>query len=156
MPTDPNSDTPRRHGIQFVHQDDGTDAVIIPLPPGPDYLGVDAALMSDYFRTVIDSLHNLRSGKWDVPGPKTVADLYTAIAHLEHRLAPRLQGLRDALIRAHYSAGGSHDDLSIAMDVARSTAQSRGNKVRRAEPDTWEEWARHALPNAGQAIERED
>jgi hypothetical protein len=95
---------------------------------------------------VIYSLDNLRSGKWDTPGRETVRELYTAIMHLENKLTPRLEGIRDALIRAHYAAGGSHEDLALAMDVSRSTAQSRGNKVRHAAPSHWETWARRELP----------
>lgn len=146
MSTDHNADAPRRHDIKFIRQDDGTDAAVITFPPGTDYLGVDAPLLIDYFDTVIIALHSLRAGEYDAPGPETVRRLYNSIMHVDQKLLPRLNGLRNALIRAHYAAGGSHRDLSLAMDTSRETAISRGNKIRNSEPDQWERWARRELP----------
>lgn len=147
MTTDHNSDTPRRHDIKFIRQEDGTDAAVITFPPGVDHLGVDAPLLIDYFDTVIIALHTLRTGEYDIPGPETVRRLYNSIMHVDQKLLPRLNGLRNALIRAHYAAGGSHRDLSLAMDTSRETAISRGNKIRNSEPDDWERWARRELPD---------
>lgn len=142
---DHNPDPPLRHDIKFIRQEDGTDAAVITFPPGADYLGIDAPLLIDYFDTVIIALHDLRAGEYDTPGPRTVTRLYNAIMHVDQKLLPRLNGLRNALIRAHYAAGGSHRDLSLAMDRSRETAISRGNKVRHSEPSYWERWARREL-----------
>lgn len=147
MTTD--SPAPDRHfrDIKFIDQEDGSQAVVITFPSNPDFLGIDGPVLADYFDTVLFCLDHLRSGKYDQPGRETVTQLYNGIMHLEQKLTPRLQGIRDALIRAHYAAGGSHEDLALAMDCPRQTAVSRGNKVRGSEPSTWESWARRDQPS---------
>lgn len=125
-----------------------------PTPHGQDQVihevrgwgvGIEGAILADWMDTVFYALGALRHGRWRLDGTrdeKTLSDIYTAINDLEHRLRPRLDGLRDALIRAHYDAGGSHTELATAMDVPRPTAQKRGNAVRRlAPPSMWEKWA---------------
>lgn len=132
-----------RPDIRFIETGPEAPAVVISLKG--DHLGPESAALADWFDTILWALENLRSGRLDQPGPETVALISTAIGHLVHRLEPRLKGLTDALIRAHYAAGGSHGQLGTAMDVPRSTAQSRAMRM----PDTpgiWERWARGELP----------
>lgn len=105
----------------------------------------EAAMLADYIDTIYYALDRLRSGELRLDGSRdeqTLSAIYTGINDLSVRLLPRLQGIVDALIRAHYDAGGSHGELARAMDVERSTAQSRADRVRRAlPPSTWERWA---------------
>jgi hypothetical protein len=104
-------------------------------------LGPEGERLTDWFDTTLWALHNLRNGTWQTPGPDTVHDIDTAITHL-HKLLPRLDGLSDALIRAHRAAGGSHAQLATAMDLgSRSAAQSRHERLPNP-PSTWERWAR--------------
>ncbi|GGT07533.1 hypothetical protein GCM10010156_75960 [Planobispora rosea] len=126
--------------IKFVQQDDGSTAVVITLPG--KHLGTDAAFIADWADTIFWSLDRLRSGAWDARGTETVAEIGTALSHLETKLTPRLEGLRDALVRQHFDAGGTYTLLAAALEVPRSTAQSRADKVRDAEPSRWEAWAR--------------
>src|SRR5512139_740222 len=106
---------------------------------------MDAALVADWMDTVFYALSRLRSGELRLDGTrdeKTLNDIYTGINDISTRLIPRLQGIVDALVRAHYDAGGTHGELARAMDVERSTAQTRGDKIRKtAPPSTWERWA---------------
>ena len=106
---------------------------------------MDAALVADWMDTVFYALSRLRSGELRLDGTRderTLSDIYTGINDLSTRLIPRLQGIVDALVRAHYDAGGTHGELARAMDVERSTAQTRGDKIRKtAPPSTWERWA---------------
>ncbi len=139
--------------LEFIQRTDGSTAVVITLPG--EHLGVDAAVMADWFDTVFWAMDKLRSGAWNVPGRDTVNEIGTAITHLEHRLSPRLGGLRDALIRAHYAAGGSHAELGHALDTARSTAQGIAKRLP-TEPTVWEKWARRELPGDTAAPARQD
>jgi len=74
--------------------------------------------------------------------PATPDTWYTVINDLEHRLLPRIEGIRDAAMRAHAATGGSVGQLARAMDVPRSTAQYRRETLQRSMPSTWETWAR--------------
>jgi hypothetical protein len=105
-------------------------------------LGVDGMLLLDWFSSALIALARLR----DSDPQMTANDWYNLINDTEHRLAPRLQGIRDALIRAHAAAGGSYGDLALAMDVPKGTAQYRRDKLTAAAPSTWERWATGTLP----------
>lgn len=115
-------------------------------------LGHDAAVMTDWFATALLALVKLRgaplgrltltSGTW-----------LTLIGDLEHRLLPRLQGIRDALVRLHaqpfavleepgVTRRGTLDELASAMDAPKSTAQSRRLAVLGRPTSGFEEWAR--------------
>lgn len=115
--------------------------------PAFDFYGRSDAeldLMADWCDTIFLALARLRDGAWRLDlsrDEETLAELAGAIGELETRLTPRLKGLRAALVRAHYAAGGSHGELSRAMDTTRPTAQTRGSKVRGHAPGHWERWA---------------
>lgn len=93
---------------------------------------------------IVTALDALRAGRLRLDKTRDSATLSTISAALHQatcRLAPRLQGALDALIRAHYDAGGSHGELAAAMEVERSTAQYQGDRVRKTPPTHWELWA---------------
>jgi hypothetical protein len=131
-----------RPDIRFIEAGPEAPAAVISLKG--EHLGAEVAPLMDWVDTIVMSLENLRSGAWDRRGPSAVAGIDMAITHLIHRLEPRLEGIKDALVRAHIAAGGSHGELARAMDVARSTAQSRVKRLP-DEPSHWEKWARGEL-----------
>ncbi|WP_019872720.1 hypothetical protein [Salinispora oceanensis] len=120
---------------------DGSVHLHVPANYAPT-LGADGAILLDWFSSALIALARLRDGD-----PQMSADdWHWLINDLEHRLAPRLQGIRDALIRAHAAAGGSYGDLALAMDVSKGTAQYRRDRLAAAAPSSWESWARGTLP----------
>ncbi|MEU8765035.1 hypothetical protein [Streptomyces sp. NPDC048659] len=115
-------------------------------------VGDDAGILADWFHSALWALAILRAGHVpanpDHPHPDArkdrtagPGDWYTVVNDLDYRLLPRLEGIRDAAIRAHAAAGGSVGDMALAMDVSRSTAQYRRDAVRQADPSVWEQWA---------------
>jgi hypothetical protein len=126
----------------------GVDITISLTRTQADALGGEAGTMADWLHTALWALAMLRTGQDSqgrpyIPGPN---DWHTAINDVDRRLLPRLEGLRDALVRAHADGGGSVGDLALAMDVARSTAQYRRDAIRRQEPGLWEQWATSGGP----------
>ncbi|MEU2380317.1 hypothetical protein [Streptomyces misionensis] len=74
--------------------------------------------------------------------PATAETWATAIHDVEQRLLPRLEGIRDAAIRAHATSGGSYGQLARALGVtSRSTAQYRRDTLQDTAPSDWEIWA---------------
>ncbi|WP_424217788.1 hypothetical protein ACN20G_37145 (plasmid) [Streptomyces sp. BI20] len=141
-----------RHGAAAQRQ--GVD-ITISLPPGEaDAISGDP--LEDWFDSALWALSLLRTGinhRAPLPGgPGTLtADTWArVISDLDHRLLPRLEGIRDAAIRRHAEAGGTIGDLALAMDTARSTAQSRRAAVLtgRDRPSVWERWAEAGGPQS--------
>ncbi|WP_327707548.1 hypothetical protein OG530_41005 (plasmid) [Streptomyces decoyicus] len=99
--------------------------------------------LGDWFDTALWALAILRSGRVDRTDGHalTAADLYTVINDLDHRLLPRLEGIRDAAVRRHAELGGTYGDLALAMDTSRSTAQYRRDALTAKSPNVWENWA---------------
>lgn len=133
--------------ISYAHGDDarmgGVDITISLTPSQAKALGGEAGTMADWFHTGLWAMALLRSGR-NAQGEPYIAgpnDWYTAINDLDHRLIPRLEGVRDAVVRAHAQGGGSVGDLALAMDVARSTAQYRREALLKSMTSTWENWA---------------
>lgn len=112
----------------------------------PETYGVsafDSAEFIDWTDTALYAMSALRGGHWHLDGSahqRTLADIDLTLRGLTH-LADRIGGLRDAVLRAHYQAGGSHGDAASAMDVPRATAQSRADALHRTSPSGWERWA---------------
>ena len=106
---------------------------------------------------IVTALDALRAGRLRLDKTRdaaTLSTISTALYQMACRLDPRLQGALDALIRAHYAAGGSHAELARAMEVERSTAQARGDRVRKASPTYWERWAAGELePEQARAVD---
>src|SRR5690606_26614576 len=111
-------------------------------------LGADVRLLVDWFNTALTSLVALRTGQDRAGQPATTDTYYRAINDLDNRLMPRMEGIRDAVIRAHHAAGGSVGNLALAMDTARSTAQYRRDVLLASEPSSWERWATGTLTDS--------
>lgn len=142
-----------RYGVDALRG--GLDITISLSPEEADVLGHEAADLCNWFDTALWALALLRTGlntrRPDTP-PTVAADWMGVISDLDTRLLPRLQGLRDAAIRAHQEQGGTLNALSLAMDSPKSTAQSRRNKILGAmPPGAWETWARDGGPTAERA-----
>ncbi|MEU3078753.1 hypothetical protein [Streptomyces laurentii] len=136
----------------------GVDVTLSLTPAQSAALGIDLDTLTDWFDTALWALTLLRTGANDrntdtdsAPTEATAAMLYTVINDLDLRLLPRLQGLRDAAIRQHATLGGSLGQLAHAMDVTKSTAQSRRKAVLegRDRPSRWEQWATKNRPQEG-------
>lgn len=110
-------------------------------------LGADADMLADYLDSTMWALAMLRTGHAgeDHEAP-SVADWGIVVNHLDTRLTPRIAGIRDAAIRAHAEAGGTHGELATSMDVPRSTAQARRDALTARTPSGWERWAREGGP----------
>ncbi|MFJ3914470.1 hypothetical protein [Streptomyces vinaceus] len=138
-----------RHGQDA--RNGGVDITISLTPSEANALGSDAAMLADWFDTALWALGMLRNGsnprgpvEIDPTTAEVTADrLNKVIGDLDQLLLPRLQGIRDAAVRRHHELGGSINSLASAMDVSKSTAQSRRNVVLagRDRPTTWETWA---------------
>ncbi|WP_331718134.1 hypothetical protein OG985_50265 (plasmid) [Streptomyces sp. NBC_00289] len=128
----------------------GLDITISLTPGEAEALGFEAGTLADWFDTALWALALLRNGYSDRGGQGatdvTPEALYTVLNDLDHRLLPRLQGIRDAAVRRHQELGGSIGDLALAMDVAKSTAQSRRNVVMNRAATSWERWATQGGP----------
>lgn len=140
------------HPIDYVSRSEsrlgGGDIIISLTPAQSDALGSEAGSLADWLHSAMWAMGLLRSqrtseGEFDEGGAE---DWFTIISDLDHRLLPRLEGVRDAAVRAHAEAGGSLAHLGAAMDVPRSTAQYRREVLTRSLPSTWETWAREGGP----------
>ncbi|MCK1813271.1 hypothetical protein MTQ13_03115 [Streptomyces sp. XM4011] len=115
----------------------GVDITISLTPTQSAAIGPEASSLADWFDTALWTLAALRS-----EGHEPTADqLYTTLNDIEARLLPRLEGIRDAAVRRHKELGGSVGDLGLALDMPRSTAQSRREALEKRGPSNWEKWA---------------
>lgn len=131
----------------------GLDITISLTPGEAQALGTDAADLADWFDTALWAIALLRTGLNERGGEQqaiTPDTLYTAISDLDRSLIPRLQGARDAIIRLHQELGGSIGQAKRAMDVAKSTAQSRRNAVTHRPETAWELWATKGGPDTAE------
>jgi hypothetical protein len=125
----------------------GVDITLSLTPAEAAAIGGEASTLADWFDTALWALAILRTGHSvrpaeDTPArPITANDLHDVINDLDHRLIPRLAGVRDAAIRRHKELGGSVGDLALAMDVARSTAQTRREALEAKPRGLFETWA---------------
>jgi hypothetical protein len=126
----------------------GGDIVISLTPAQSKALGMEAGVMADWFHSALYAMAMLRTGRNSQGEPYFAGpnDWYTAINDLDHRLIPRLEGVRDAVVRAHANSGGTVEHLALAMDVPDSTAQFRQDVLLRTMPSTWEKWAEDGGP----------
>jgi len=127
----------------------GLDITISLTPAEDDALGVDAFTLAEWFESVLSTLAMLRTGsvanrpKFPTPG---LDDWSTAVGDTYQ--LPLLQGLADATIRIARGLGMSYADFAQAMDVSRSTAQSRVRKITGRPPVGFENWALGGDPAA--------
>jgi len=127
--------------------DGSIELTITVTPTEAAVLGSDADTLTDYIDTALWALVMLRSGATGDGTAPSAADLAIVVQHMDTRLLPRIEGIRDAAIRAYAELpDASHGRLARAMDVARSTAQDRRAALVAREPSGWEEWAREGGP----------
>ena len=133
----------------------GMDLTISLSPSQAKAIGADAARMADWLHSALWAMALLRSGRSTAGEPYFAGpdDWYTPINDLDNRLIRRLEGIRDAVVRAHARSGGTVQDLAHAMDVGRSTAQYRREALLAAMPSIWEEWAEDGGPQDKGRIE---
>jgi hypothetical protein len=133
----------------------GGDIVISLTPAQSKALGMEVGTMADWFHSALWAMAMLRTGRNSAGDPYFAgpADWYTPINDLDNRLIPRLEGIRDAVVRAHARSGGTVQHLALAMDVSRSTAQYRREALLAAMPSTWERWAEDGGPDDKGRIE---
>lgn len=145
--------------ISFTYGDDarmkGVDITISLTPAQAKAIGGEAGTMADWFHSALWAMATLRTGRNAAGEPYFAGpnDWYTPINDLDNRLIPRLEGIRDAVVRAHARSGGTVQDLALAMDVVRSTAQHRREVLTRAMPSGWESWAEDGGPEDKGRIE---
>lgn len=138
--------------ISYTYGDDarmnGVDITISLTPAQAKALGDEAGSMANWLHSALWATALLRTGRNSAGEPYFAgpADWYTTINDLDLRLIPRLEGIRDAVVRAHARSGGTVQDLAYAMDVARSTAQHRREVLTQAYPSDWERWAEDGGP----------
>ena len=94
----------------------------------------DLKILIQVFHEAVQGLEALRTN----PQQLTRSELWSIVHHIEVNLVPRLTGIRDAATR---QAGGSLGDMAEAMDVPRSTAQTRKEALDQREPSKFERWA---------------
>ncbi|MEU6299776.1 hypothetical protein [Streptomyces erythrochromogenes] len=128
----------------------GLDIILSLTPEETELLGADARQLSASFHELLLTLTHLRREGLLAPEETedraVIAEYYReSLVALARTLQPRLAGTVDAAIRAHAERGGTIADLTRALDVPRSTAQSRRKVVTTAPPSPWEMWA--ATPN---------
>ena len=121
----------------------GGDIVISLTPEQSAALGPEADMLADWFHTMLWALATLRTAE---DGSVSRESWHAMINDLDNRLSPRLEGVKDAVVRAHADSGGSVGNLALAMDVPRSTAQYRREVLQRSAPSTWETWAKSGGP----------
>jgi hypothetical protein len=148
-----------RHGSDAARG--GVDITISLTPAEAAALGNEPSHLADWFDTALWALGILRTGRnhrADGDEEVTSRTLYTVLTDLDHRLIPRIEGIRDAAVRRHHELGGSIGDLALAMDVKKSTAQSRRNVILtgRDRPTTWERWATQGGPLNGHAADEDE
>lgn len=136
-----------RYGANARHG--GMDIVLSLTPDEVAALGIEGTgELAGWFDTSLWALAMFRNGanprgpiEADPSSTDVTAEQMAHVVHdLDRSLLPRLQGLRDAAIRRHQELGGSINSLATAMDVAKSTAQSRRNVVLKGSPSDWERW----------------
>lgn len=129
-----------RHGKAAA--DHGTDITIHLSPDEDRALGGDSGLLVDWLTTAFAGMVRLRGGWPTDTDQRGQQELwYWVINDVHTHLLPNLEAVRDAAIRAHAAADGSHGDLGLALGVPRSTAQSRRNALLGTEPSHLERWA---------------
>lgn len=138
--------------IHFTYGDNarmnGVDITISLTPAQAKALGGEAGVMADWLHSVLHAMAMLRTGRNAQGEPYFTgpSDWFTAINDIDHRLIPRLEGVRDAVVRSHANSGGTVEHLALAMDVPDSTAQFRQQVLLRTMPSTWEKWAEDGGP----------
>lgn len=113
-------------------------------------LGGDAAELADQIDTALVAIAAQRTGLSPVvPADSGISLKDNAVGHDWQEwvisdlsaLITRLEGVRDAAIRTHESAGGTFGELATSLGVPRSTAQEKRTAIVHHEPKAPELWA---------------
>ena len=104
--------------MDITFNDDGS-AVLTPTSEEAGALGEEFGSLLEWFGTALSALAHLRNGSTEDFDRKTWAHM---LVTSERHLGNRLDGIGDALIRAHAAAGGQPDPPTSA-------------------PSGWERWA---------------
>ncbi|WP_052425156.1 hypothetical protein [Streptomyces fulvoviolaceus] len=124
-------------------QNSGLEITIALTPLETEAIGEDATLMAEILDNCLWAMGMLRTGinsrDRGAPAP-TPGDWASALRGLD-RLPPRVQGICEALIRAHAAANGKLEHLASATNVSTTAAQDRRATVTHEPPGTWEQWA---------------
>ena len=133
-----------------ANADGGVDITITLSSEQLHALGSDIATFADWTHTALIALAGLRDMNRPVASDSATASArkgvpgvswHAIISTLDRQMLPRLEGIRDAAIRAATSNGYSLADLTKSLDVPRSTAQYRRQVLTASEPSIWEAWA---------------
>ncbi|MEU1503055.1 hypothetical protein [Streptomyces sp. NPDC005732] len=119
----------------------GMDLTISLTPDDVAALGIDGAgELTRWFDTALRALAMFRGDDSHRATSRRMADV---VRDLDQGLLPRLQAVRDTAVHRHGQLGGSINDLAAAMNVAKSTAQSRRNALTKGAPHPWKQWVIH-------------
>jgi len=131
------------HFRSNADQNSGLEITIALTPLETEAIGEDATLLAELLDNCLWAMGMLRTGinsrDRDAPAP-TPGDWASALRSLD-RLPPRVQGVCEALIRAHAAANGKLEHLASATNVSTTAAQDRRTTVTHQHPGTWEQWA---------------
>ncbi|WBB60256.1 hypothetical protein O7599_32845 [Streptomyces sp. WMMC500] len=123
--------------------DGGLEFTVRLTPEETGALTREARLLAEIVDSCLWALGMLRTGvnSRDAGGPPPIpGDWYAALRDLE-RIAPRIEGTRDAVIRALAVSGEGTDRLAQAMHTDEEAAVRRRADVLGNPPSEWETWA---------------
>ncbi|MFW6689483.1 hypothetical protein [Streptomyces sp. MAR4 CNX-425] len=123
--------------------DDGLEFTVRLTPAETGALTREARLLAEIVDSCLWALGMLRTGvnSRDEGGPAPIpGDWYAALRDLE-RIAPRIEGTRDAVIRALAESGEGTGRLAHAMHAEEEAVVRRRAEVLGNPPSEWETWA---------------
>jgi hypothetical protein len=127
-----------------AHKAGDPDVVTVPVMDKYGCSDGDLDDLLGYVDGMFAALAALRSGELILDGTReidTLDRLRAGLTAVGCHLAPRVQGLLDALTNAHYAAGGSPAELARALNIAYGTVAKRSIRRKGASPGAWEKWA---------------
>lgn len=110
-------------------------------PEETDSLGGEAELIAEIIDTYFWAVTMLRTGvnHRDLESPPpTAGDWYVVLKEID-RLPPRLNAVRDAVVRTFIDSGGSLERMAKALDVSHDDARQLLSRILGEGPSGWEE-----------------
>ncbi|AZM45204.1 hypothetical protein DMB38_04605 [Streptomyces sp. WAC 06738] len=123
--------------------DDGLEFTVRLTPEETRVLTREVRLLAEIVDSCLWALGMLRTGvnSRDAGRPAPIpGDWYSALRDLE-RIAPRVEGTRDAVIRALAESGEGTGRLAHALHTDEEAASRRRAAVLGNPPSDWETWA---------------
>ncbi|GAA2653789.1 hypothetical protein ACXZ65_26790 [Streptomyces aculeolatus] len=123
--------------------DDGLEFTVRLTPEETRALTREARLLAEIVDSCLWALGMLRTGvnSRDAGAPPPIpGDYYAALRDLE-RIAPRIEGTRNAVIRALAESGEGTDRLAHVLHTDEEAAVRRRAEVLGNPPSEWETWA---------------